>query len=294
MGELAASYAACRRIHARYGRSYYLATRLLPRDKRPYVWALYGFARRADEIVDAIDSPDSPAQKADRLDRLRRGLDRSGADPILPAVRHTIDRWGIPLKLFDAFLASMRMDLSTVEFATYDELLGYMHGSAGVIGLQLLPILEPTSAVAARYAYDLGLAFQLTNMIRDVGEDLRRGRLYLPTADLAIFGLDRAELAAGVVDGRVRRLLAFEIARARELVRSAAPGIRLLHPTSRPCIEAATRLYTAILTEVERADYDVLDRRIRVGRVARTRAVLPALLHAVRSAPTTPTSRVSG
>lgn len=294
MGELAASYAACRRIHARYGRSYYLATRLLPREKRPYVWALYGFARRADEIVDARDSPDSPAQKADRLDQLRRGLEGPGADPILPAVRHTIERWGIPLELFDAFLTAMRTDLSAVEFATYDDLLGYMHGSAGVIGLQLLPILEPTSAVAARYAYDLGLAFQLTNMIRDVGEDLRRGRLYLPTADLAVFGLDRAELAAGVVDARVRRLLAFEIARARELVRSAAPGSRLLHPTSRPCIEAATRLYTAILTEVERADYDVLDRRVRVGRLARARAVLPALLHAVGSAPTTPTSRASG
>lgn len=246
--------------------------------------ALYGFARYTDEIVDDTDSPRTPKEKEAALDGLVEGFAGAAAGTgVLPAVLDTIGRWDIPRTHFAAFLASMRMDLTVTEYATYGDLMTYVHGSAAVIGLQLVPILEPTSRAAYAYAADLGTAFQLTNFLRDIGEDLRRGRLYLPMADLELFGVTRQDLAAGVVDGRVRRLLAFEIARTRELLRSAAPGVRLLHPTSRDCIATAAALYGGILDAIERADYQVLDRRVAVGPARRATVAATGLWRAHRS-----------
>ena len=150
----------------------------------------------------------------------------------------------------------------------------------------MLPILEPLpgmTQVAAAYAADLGRAFQLTNFIRDVGEDLRRNRVYLPKEDLAAFAVTRDDLESGVITAATRRLLAFEAQRARELFRQAEPGIRLLHPTSRDCIRTALTLYRGILDEVERADYGVLDRRVRVGTARRASVAVPAMLRAWRA-----------
>ena len=194
----------------------------------------------------------------------------------------TVRRWDIPLGLFEDFLASMRMDLTVTDYPTYDDLRAYMWGSAAVVGLQMVPVLEPVvpRELVEPYAADLGVAFQLSNFIRDVGEDLRRGRVYLPAEDLAAFGVDRERLARGVVDSAVRRLLAFEIARTRELYRAAEPGIRLLHPTSRDCIRSALRLYGGILDEVERADYQVLDRRVSVSGPRRLAVAVPGLARA--------------
>ena len=202
--------------------------------------------------------------------------------PVSRAVVDTVRRWDIPLELFAEFLASMRMDLTVTGYATYEDLRRYMWGSAAVIGLQMVPVLEPVGPreLAEPYAADLGVAFQLSNFIRDVGEDLRRGRVYLPAEDLAAFGVTREQLARGVVDAAVRRLLAYEIARARELYRAAEPGIRLLHPTSRDCIRSALRLYGGILDEVERADYQVLDRRVAVGVPRRLAVAVPGLARA--------------
>jgi 15-cis-phytoene synthase len=284
---LRASYEHCRRLNAVHGRTYYLATLLLPPGKRPYVHALYGFARHADEIVDDLDPALGATERAARLEEwgarfltdLRAGV---SADPVGGAVLHTARRWGIPPGRFEEFLAAMRMDLAVSEYRDYDDLMRYVWGSAAVIGLQMLPILEPVvdAAVAEPYAVDLGVAFQLSNFIRDVGEDLRRGRVYLPMADMAHFGVDRERLARGVVDDAIRRLLAYEIARTRELYRSAEPGIRLLHPTSRDCIRTALRLYRGILDEVERADSRVLDRRVSVGPARRLAVAVPALVRA--------------
>ncbi len=284
---LRASYEGCRRLNAAHGRTYYLATLLLPPAKRPYVHALYGFARYADEIVDDLASTLGEAEKADWLagwgEQFVADVRAGGsAHPVSRAVVDTVRRWDIPLSLFEDFLASMRMDLTVTDYPTYQDLMGYVWGSAAVIGLQMVPVLEPIGprAVAEPYAVDLGVAFQLSNFIRDVGEDLRRGRVYLPGDDLAQFGVDRQRLARGVVDGPVRRLLAYEIARTRELYRAAAPGVRLLHPTSRDCIRTAIRLYGGILDEVERADYRVLDRRVAVGPARRARVAVPGLARA--------------
>ncbi len=285
--QLRASYEACRRLNARHGKTYYLATLLLPAWKRPYVHALYGFARYADEIVDDLASTLSDTEKADWLigwgAQFVADVRAGGSDhEISRAVVDTVRRWDIPLRHVEDFLASMRMDLTVTQYATYDDLMVYVHGSAAVIGLEMVPVLEPMvpRAVAEPYAADLGVAFQLSNFIRDVGEDLLRGRVYLPQEDLAVFGVTREHLEHGVVDGPVRRLLAFEVARTREIYRSAGQGVRLLHPSSRPCIETALALYGGILDEVEAADYDVLSRRVSVGPGRRARVAGPGLARA--------------
>jgi phytoene synthase len=287
---LRASYERCRRLNAAHGKTYYLATLLLPPEKRPYVHALYGFARYADEIVDDLASTLTGEQKADwlvgwgsrLLEEMRGGGTELPAHPVGRAVVDTVRRWDIPLEHFESFLASMRMDLTVTGYRTYADLMVYVWGSAAAIGLQMVPVLEPVVSreLAEPYAADLGVAFQLSNFIRDVGEDLRRGRVYLPEEDLAHFGVDRERLARGVVDGPIRRLLAYEIARTRELYRAAEPGIRLLHPSSWDCIRTAVRLYGGILDEVERADYRVLDRRVSVGVPRRLAVAVPGLARA--------------
>ena len=286
------SYEACRRLNAAHGRTYYLATRLLPAASRPHVHALYGFARYADEIVDDLGSTLSDAEKAEWLVGWGRqflaDVAAGGSDhEINRAVVHTWRTFDLPVAHAEAFLASMRMDLTVSGYATYADLMTYVYGSAAVIGLEMVPVLGAAPGVtpeeAMPYAADLGIAFQLSNFLRDVGEDLRRGRVYLPQEDLDAFGVTREQLREGVVDGRVRRLLAFEIARTRELYRAAAPGVRLLAPESRDCIVVATRLYGGILDSIEAADYRVLDRRVTVGLGRRAAVAGPGLWRAARA-----------
>jgi phytoene synthase len=276
--ELGESYAWCRALHRSYGRSYYLATRMLPAWKRPHVHALYGFARYTDEIVDHTGA-ESAAERAVRLrgwtDRLLAALDGApAADPILPALLHTIDMFDLDLADFTAFLRSMAMDLTVTEYPTYAALLSYMDGSAAAIGTLMLPSLgSPDRALAREPARQLGLAFQLTNFIRDVSEDLDRGRIYLPREDLARFGVTPADLRQKQATGPIRALIAFEIGRARWHYAHAAPGILMLDPSSQSCIRAAYLLYGGILTEVERAGHDVFRCRATVP-VRRRLAIL--------------------
>ena len=269
---LGAAYERCRQLHARHGRTYYLATLLLPRWKRRHVHALYGFTRYADEIVDDLASTLDRAGQAAALTawgrRFFAGLQGAPCDdPVLPAVLHTVRAFDLDPGDFEKFLASMAMDLRTDGYRTYQDLCGYMEGSAAVIGTMMAPILESSDPpAAAAHARQLGLAFPLTNFIRDVAEDLARGRVYLPAEDLERFGVRRADLAAGKASPAVRELLAFEVGRARAHYRAAEPGIDLLAPSSRPCVRVAFDLYGGILDEVERAGYQVLDRRVRVPR----------------------------
>jgi phytoene synthase len=283
-------YRQARELNARHGKTYYLATLLLPRAKRPAVHALYGFARYADDIVDGLQVP--PAERADRFERWADGVladlarGRS-SEPLCLALLDTIDRWQIPLRHFADFLASMRADLTVAEYPTYPDLARYMWGSASVIGLQMLPILERRPGCTESldgYAADLGLAFQLTNFLRDVAEDLDRGRVYLPQQSLQRFGTDTAALLqarlTGQPDERVRAVIAFELDRARELYRSARPGIELVHPTSQPCLLAAWTLYSAILDEIERADHNVFRTRLSTSAAHRARVAIPGLVRA--------------
>jgi phytoene synthase len=278
--QLRTDYEICRKLHAQHGRTYYLATKLLPPHKRPYVWALYGFARYADEFVDSFTSPDPQALVVwgdAFLDGLKRG---EADDPIGRAMAHTMRRWDIPRSHVEAFLESMRMDITITGYATYADLEKYMYGSAAVIGLQMLPVLEPLVPEAAARARALGEAFQMSNFIRDVGEDLRRGRVYLPQEDLDAFGVTREILERGVVTPPVRELLRFEVTRTRALYAFAEPGIDMLHPTSRDCIRTAFTLYSEILDAVEAAHYQVLTQRVSVPLGRRLAVALPAWRHA--------------
>jgi phytoene synthase len=280
---LAASYEFCRALHREHGRTYYLATKLLPEWKRPHVHALYGFTRYTDDIVDRLDR----THRESRAVLLSRWQDRFTAamdgaperHPIFPAVRHTIETFQLDLADFAAFFRSMRMDLSVTEYPSYDDLLDYMEGSAAAIGTMMLPILGAADLAAAREpARQLGLAFQLTNFIRDVGEDLDRDRIYLPRKDLAEFGVTRDDLRAREATPPVRTLIAFEVDRARRHYALAAPGIAMLDRSSQPCIRTAYRAYGAILDEVVRAGCDVFQRRATVSTARKLGLVLASLL----------------
>ncbi|MGW5330388.1 phytoene/squalene synthase family protein [Streptomyces sp. NPDC004014] len=292
---LRAAYTHCRELNARHGRTYFLATRLLPPERRPAVHALYGFARWADDIVDSLeDGPGTPtgdeaARRAAALDRLTEDLTRGlaggragarDAAPVVTALADTSSRYAIDRRHFTDFLASMRSDLTVTEYADYTALRGYMHGSAAVIGLQMLPVLGTVvpREEAAPYAAELGVAFQLTNFLRDVGEDLDRGRVYLPQDLLAAHGVDTELLRRCRQDGRSDRRVT-EALRAfagltRAAYRRAAPGVPMLDPVARPCIRTAFVLYGGILDAVADDGWAVLNRRAVVPR--RRRALVAA------------------
>jgi phytoene synthase len=271
---LDASYRICRDVNRRAGTTYYWSSLVLPRLVRHHVWALYAFCRVADDIVD--DLGDAPVEARERAlteygDRFFADLAAGRSDdPVRRAVVHTVRAYGHDPDVFRRFLASMAMDLSVDRYATWDDLLVYMDGSAAVIGEMMLPILEPLDPEAALGpARDLGLAFQLTNFLRDVAEDLDRGRVYLPQQDLAGFDADPARRA---VDPEWRALMRFEIERCRDLYRSAERGIDHLPPASARCVRTASVLYSGILDRIEEADFDVFSQRVRVP--TRTKALL--------------------
>ncbi len=294
---LRASYARCRELNAVHGRTYFLATRLLPPGARPAIHALYGLARYADEIVDDLTDSRPWPQRLAELDaltrQLRDGLARGSSDhPVLAAPVHTAIRYRIDPQHFADFMVSMRMDRPVAQggvagYRTFDELAGYVHGSAAVIGLQVLPVLGTVvpRQRAEPHAAALGVAFQITNFLRDVGEDLDRGRVYLPADELAAFGVDRELLGwcrrTERSDPRVCRALAHLVARTRAIYRRAAPGIPMLVPVSRACVATAFRLYGGILDEIEAAGYHVLSRRVAVPRYRRLAVALPGLSRAL-------------
>ncbi|MGV1004309.1 MAG: phytoene/squalene synthase family protein [Candidatus Nanopelagicales bacterium] len=285
---LRASYERCRALNKAHGKTYYLATLLLPPAKRPYVHALYGFARYADDIVDDLASTLTAQQTAEWLtswsEQFLADLGRGhSTDEVGRAVIDTVQRWAIPIDTFEAFLHSMAMDLTVTEYPDYEALSEYVYGSAAVIGRQMVPILEPSADAAYQPAMDLGVAFQLVNFVRDVGEDLDRGRVYLPLDELARFGVTREVLEARIATPAVKDALRFQIARVRELQERSRAGIALLAPSSRGCIEAARILYCGIADEIERLDYEIFANRATVPRRRRLAVAGPAWWRARRS-----------
>ena len=282
---LRASYAECKRLNSLHGKTYYLATLLLPPAKRPFVHALYGFARYADEIVDDLNSTLSDEEKALELSTwgtqvladIKSGVSQ---DHIGRALVDTVKRFQIPIAHFEAFMKSMTMDLTVSEYQTFDDLMEYVYGSASVIGLQMVPILGASSPDANIAAEKLGTAFQLANFIRDVGEDLDRGRIYLPIDELKSHGVTHEMLEARVLTPQIKSALKEQIARVRRLQKEAAPGIKLLAPQSQACIEAASELYCGIVDEVEKIDYQIFDKRAKTSTWRRIKVAFPALLRA--------------
>jgi phytoene synthase len=279
------SYAECKKLNAQHGKTYYLATLLLPPAKRPFVHALYGFARYADEIVDDLNSTFSDDEKAKALKQWGDGVlsdIKSGKshDHIGAALVDTVNRFNIPISYFEAFLKSMTMDLTVTEYHTYEDLLEYVYGSAAVIGLQMVPILGALNPDAYAAAEKLGVAFQLANFIRDVGEDLERGRVYLPITELQASGVTREMLEERVLTPEIKKALQFQIARVRDLQKQATPGIAMLAPESRACIEAASELYCGIVDEVEKINYEIFEKRAKTSTWRRIKVALPAFIRA--------------
>jgi phytoene synthase len=287
------AYRRCRTLNAEHGRTFFLATRLLAPHQRPAVHALYGFARRADDILDDFDPSLPTSERAHRLEQLTTALfnrlvqdEPTDGDPALAAVVHTARKYDIAWALFDDFLASMRMDLTVTDYPDRNALDRYMYGSAEVIGLQLLPVLGTVCPreEAAPYAAALGRAFQLTNFLRDVDEDLQRGRVYLPADELAVHDVDRDVLMwchwNQRTDRRVRRALVDQHAETRRIYEYARKGISMLKPRSRPCIAAALTLYSEILDRIEELDFAVFGQRASVGTGRRIQVAASGLAQA--------------
>lgn len=265
---LAEGYKRCGKLTWEYGTTYYWGAALLPRARRKHVYAVYALCRLADDIVDdqdVIDQGDTVATAAALeafATQFRTALAAGGSDdPVMAAVVNTVMECEIDPECFDRFFGAMAMDLTTTSYETWADLCGYMEGSAAVIGEMMLPVLEPLSPMAYEPARALGLAFQLTNFLRDVDEDLDRGRVYVPQEDLRRFGV---ELSSRTASPEWKACLAFEIDRNRELYRLADTGIALLPGRSARCVGAARVLYARILDRIEAADYDVFSHRVRV------------------------------
>jgi len=264
---LEASFERCRQLNKASGTTYYWATELLPRVKRHYVHALYGFCRYADDIVDDLGQVPLERRAAALRQFGDRFLDDLAAgrsdDLVCRAVVHTAKAFDLSPEPFQRFLRSMEMDLSIDRYESFDDLLTYMDGSAAVIGELMVPILEPVSIEAVARARDLGIAFQLTNFLRDVAEDLQRGRVYLPQEDVRKF-----DAADAFIDRRrtpaFADLMAFEIERTRAFYLSGDIGVGLLRGRAQRCVMAARSLYGGILDQIEAVDHDVWTARVRV------------------------------
>jgi len=266
-------------FNKRHGTTYYWSTLVLPPEKRPHVHALYGFARYADDIVDDL----GPVPVVERAQALASFGERffadltagSSEDPVLKAVVNTVRILKIDPDCFRRFLRSMTMDLSVERYETWEDLLQYMDGSAAVIGEMMLPVLEPMDPEALPHARDLGNAFQLTNFLRDVNEDLDRVRVYLPQEDVRRFGVRMEERRC---TPEFVELMKFEIARCRELYDSADEGLAMLPTRSRKAITAARRLYSRILDKIEARNYDVFSGRASVSTASKAVMVMRMLL----------------
>ncbi len=263
-------YEICRAIHRRYGTTYYFSTLRFPRAIQRRVHAVYAFVRIPDEWVDNPGSLSLP-QRRQKLKEWRRELTSGlgGACPESAAMRafcDTVKECQIPVEEPNLFLDAMEQDLSQCQYATYADLQDYMRGSACAVGVMMCAAMGVSTEGAIRtQAMALGEAMQLTNFLRDVGEDLERGRIYLPMEDMERFGVSLDDLRSGTVTPAFQELMTFEIERARELYAVADRGIVQLPAAIRPAVLLARILYSRILDRIEAQRYDVFTRRARTG-----------------------------
>ncbi len=264
---LAQSYGACETIARRSASSFYSAFRLLPAPQRRAMCAVYAFLRIADDIS---DEPAADEDKRRQLTAWRENLTAALAGdcthPINHALHDTVQRFAIPPKYLTAALDGVAMDLSPPDYGSFGELQQYCYHVASVVGLACIHIWGFTGARAEEYAVNAGIAFQLTNILRDLGEDAARGRVYLPGEDIARFGYTVAKLQHAERDEGFRELMRFEVARARGFYDAALPLAPLLRRAGRSVFLLMARTYRALLDVMERRNYDVFSSRVRVSR----------------------------
>jgi phytoene synthase len=275
---LTASYAFCERLARREAGNFYHAFRLLPASQRRAMCTLYAFLRIADDLA---DGPGTATEKRLALDAwetaLDAALDGRFSHRLHPALRHTVGTYRIPREYLAAVLAGVHMDLDPVAFATFDALYPYCYRVASAVGLACIHIWGFRDARAKHHAELAGIAFQLTNILRDLAEDAARGRVYLPHEDLQRFGYSEADLQRGERNARFRDLMRFEAERAHRYYREAEPLRAMLPPHGQAVFQVMLNTYRGLLAEIERCDFDVFSRRVSLPRWRKLGLVLAAL-----------------
>jgi phytoene synthase len=277
--ELELSYKYCREVARRRARNFYYSFIVLPRGKRDAMCAVYAFMRYCDDIA---DDPDLKLNRGEMLQRWRRSLDTAAAvdyqdSSILPAFHDTVRKFGIPLDYFHQLIDGAAMDLSIDHYDTFDQLHDYCYKVASVVGLVCIHIFGFDSPDAKKYAEYCGIAFQLTNILRDLKADAANGRVYLPEEDLRAFGYGADELASGVRDERFYKLMRFEVARARGYYKAALPLVDMVHESGRPGLCAMIEIYAGILNAIERSHYDVFRHPISIPKTRKVAIAAKAL-----------------
>ncbi|MBE9154540.1 phytoene synthase [Cyanobium sp. LEGE 06113] len=281
---LAQAYEHCRQETAEWAKTFYLGTLLMPPAKRRAIWAIYVWCRRTDELMDSAEAQARSAQElAERLDawelrtrELFNGVVHDGLDL---AMQDTLERYPQPLQAYLDMIEGQRMDLSRQRYTSFAELELYCYRVAGTVGLMTQEVMgrdaaytsAPWSAApdTSDAAVALGIANQLTNILRDVGEDRSRGRIYLPQDELARFGYGEEQLLAGVLNDNWRALMRFQVTRARQWFARSEAGVRWLAPDARWPVWASLRLYRGILDVIEQQNYDVFNKRAYVPRTGK-------------------------
>lgn len=276
---LDAAYRHCATLTSTHSRTFHMSSGLLPGEMRAAARALYAFCRITDDIVDqSSTSAGTQSRLADLQNWRRRSLESShssanltdGDLPIL-AWTDTRARYGIPKAYAEQLIEGVAQDLTHDRYTSFDDLAHYCYLVASTVGLMTMHIVGYAGSHAIPYAIKLGVALQLTNILRDVGEDWAKGRLYLPQDELAAYGVTEDAIAAGAVTARWRAFMRFQIDRARQLYAEAMPGIPLLGRDGQFAIAAAALLYRDILTKIEENDYNVFDRRARTSALEKVR-----------------------
>ncbi len=262
---LAAAYAACGEVTRSNSRTFSLASGLLPANKRSAARALYAFCRISDDIVDCRESRNPLGDLEVWQKRSLSAYPAASDDPVALAWADARLRFGIPVRYAEQLLEGIASDLTHTRYASFNDLAAYCYRVASTVGLMSMHIIGFEGSQAIPYAIKLGIALQLTNILRDVADDWRNGRLYLPQDELAAFGLSETDIAAGKVTPQWRRFMRFQIDRARRLYAEAWPGIAMLRRDGRFAIAAASGLYEAILDDIELHNYDVFSRRAHLG-----------------------------
>ena len=281
--KLEQAYRYSEALTRQHSRTFHLASALLPYSERRAARALYGFCRISDDLVD--EARGNPQTRLQAWRRISLSSQPSPDDSIALAWADARAKYGIPRQYADQLIDGVAQDISITRYQTFEHLASYCYGVASTVGLMAMHIIGFTDTDAIPYAIKLGVALQMTNILRDVGEDWRIGRLYLPQDELADFHLTEADIEAGRVDDRWRAFMRYQIQRTRTLYRDALPGIALLNPRGRFAIAAAAELYSAILDDIERHDYDVFNRRAHSSGLQKLRH-LPGIWWRARQAST--------
>jgi phytoene synthase len=269
--DLAEAYQYCLKITQENSRTFFMASSLLSPAKRQAAHALYAFCRVTDDIVDKATGDKDPMLALAAWRQWANNPFPPSDEPVLVAWADAQARFSIPKGYADQLIDGIARDLTTTRYATFDDLAAYCYGVASTVGLMTMHLIGFASPDAIPYAVKLGVALQLTNILRDVGEDWRSGRVYLPQDELARFNLSEDDLARGVVSEAWRDFMRFQIERTNRFYAEAQTGIAMLNRDGRFAIQAASTLYQAILRDIETHDYDVFTRRAYVPTLGKVR-----------------------